>query len=237
MANIEQNENFIQLILPPPLPPIQKNKTPKKKCGRKRQRNNSEKNIEEHNKFSDDNLLVKVKYLLLKHLLDFINKKIVLIYNNNIGKGVFKKELQTLNRSQQSNSSINYNKLLINKTLEEIFSENISSRYTNFPLNHNKITIQKLKNEKDEDKKIYFNKLFNLTFIKCLEHFIGKIFINELDGMKTFSEMKDDIALTCEKDGDKYIIKLENYLNNFESIINNKKGRNIRKKIDKKTKT
>ena len=235
MANIEQNENFIQLMFPPPA--IQKNKTPKKKCGRKRQRSDGEKNIEEHNKFSDDNLLVKVKYLLLKHLLDFINKKIVLIYNNNIGKGVFKKELQTLNRSQQSNSSINYNKLLINKTLEEIFSENISSRYTNFPLNHNKVTIQKLKNEKDEDKKIYFNKLFNLTFIKCLEHFIGKIFINELDGMKTFSEMKDDIALTCEKDGDKYIIKLENYLNNFESIINNKKGRNIKKKIDKKTKT
>jgi hypothetical protein len=229
--NAQLNENFIPL-LPCPPPANANDKiiiVPKKKCGRKRVRDPREKNTEQHNKYSDDNLLVKAKYLLMKNLLDFINKKIIVLYNNNIGKGVFKKELQILNRSQQSNSSINYNKLLINKTIEEIFSEKISSRYTNFPPYHNKTIIQTLKKEQDEKKNIYFNKLFNLTFMECLDHFIGKIFIDELNGLKTFGEIKASIALNCEEDREKYIGTLEKYLSNFEENINNKKARKSRK--------
>ena len=230
MNNITQlNDNFIPLLACPSPANDKKIMVPKKKCGRKRVKDSSQKNTEGHNKFSDDNLLVKAKYLLLKNLLDFINKKIIVLYNNNIGKGVFKKELQILNRSQQSNSSVNYNKLLINKTIEEIFSEKISKRYTNFPPYHNKIIIQTLKKEKDEKKNIYFNKLFNLTFMECLDHFIGKIFIDELDGLKTFGEVKGSIALNCEEDREKYIGKLEKYLSNFEENINNKKARKSRK--------
>ena len=165
----------------------------------------------------------------MKNLLDFINQKIIALYNNNIGRGVFKKELQKLNRSQQSNSSVDYNKLLLNKTIEEIFSEKISSRYTNFPPYHNKMIIQTLKKEKDEKKNIYFNKLFNLTFMECLDHFIGKISIDELDGLKTFSEIKESITLNYGEEREKYIGKLEKYLNNFEENINNKKARKSRK--------
>jgi hypothetical protein len=47
----------------------------------------------------------------------------------------------------------------LNKTLGEIFSEDISSRYTNNRKDHNKILIEKLMEDKDEAKKKLFSKI------------------------------------------------------------------------------
>ena len=68
----------------------------------------------------------------------------------------------------------------MNKTLEEIFSDKISGRYTNYPPDHNKKLIQSLLNETDENKKIYFQKIFGLTFIDCLKHFREEIHIKRI---------------------------------------------------------
>ena len=202
----------------------------KKKCGRKTKRTNSENNKQtEHNKFSDDNIRRKCKHLVLKNILDFLNKSIKEIYNGNIGQGIFKKELQTLNQSQKSDTRINFNKDFLNKNIGEIFSDTISGRYTNFFPNHNKLLIEKLKNENDENKKIYFNKLFNITFLQCLKHFIGELYINELNGLKLFSQIKDDILMKYPEDGEEYFETLYYYLKNYEEIIINKKARKLRK--------
>ena len=141
----------------------------------------------------------------------------------------------TINRLQQSNSSIAFNQKFLTKILGEIFSEKISARFTNFLHDHNKRIIQQLKNEEDEEKKLYFNKLFDLTFIQCLNHFMEKDNITELYGLKTFKEIKNDI-INSYSDGYKYIIALEYYLNNYEVIINNKKPREKSKKYEKDNK-
>ena len=206
---------------------VKKEKKEKKKCGRITMRD-SDRKIE-HNKYSDDNLRRKCKHLVLKYILKFINYQILIIYNGNIGNGIFKKQLQTLNQSQKSDATINFNKMFLNKTLAEIFSENISGRFTNFPPNHNKLLIEKLMNENDEEKKIYFNNIFNLTFIQCLKHFTGEIKIDLLDGLKCFEDIKNDIMDNYEDDGLDYYNTLKYYLNNFEVIINNKKARKPRK--------
>ena len=78
-----------------------------------------------HNKYSDDNVRKKVKHLVLKSIMKFLNRKIKELFNNNIGHNVLKKELLTLNKIPKFESSIEYNKLLLNKTIKEIFSENI----------------------------------------------------------------------------------------------------------------
>ena len=195
----------------------------KKKCGRKTMKEN--KNKYEHNKYSDDNIRRKCKHLVLKHLLEFLNYKIRNIYNGNIGNGIFKKELQILNQSQKSDATINFNRIFLTKTIGEIFSENISGRFTNYPIYHNKVLINKLMNENDEQKRIYFNNLFNLNFIQCLKHFRGEEKIDLLDGLKCFKDIKNDIIDKYEKDGDEYYNTLFYYLNNYERIINNKKSR------------
>ena len=86
------------------------------------------------------------------------------------------------------------------KTLGEIFSQKISSRYTSYPPDHNSSLIKKLTSDEDEDenKKNYFKNLFGITFVDCLKHFRGSQKREELEGMKEF----DDIKSKYENDED-----------------------------------
>ena len=122
---------------------------------------------------------------------------------------------------------------MLKKTIGDIFSERISGKITNFPPNHNKRLIEKLRNEDDLIKKIYFNELFNLTFIQCLRHFMGIEYISELNGLIKFKDIKDNI-IEAYKDGDKYENEIERYLYHFEEFVNNKKSRIRKKKTDEK---
>ena len=196
----------------------------KKKCGRKRKNEN---NTTEHNKFSDDNVRRRVKHLCFKYLLLFINSQIKKIYNNKIGQGIFQKQLQTLNQSQISNAKILFNQQLLEKNLAEIFSDKVTGKLTNIPSDHNKDLIQKLINEEDIEKSIYFKKLFNLKLKDCFQHFCGKKVIDELEGMELFNEISEITSEYLEKyeDGKEYIQQLRYYLENYENIIKNKRAR------------
>ena len=176
-----------------------------------------------HNKFCDDNLRIKCKHIILSSLMDFINKKIYDLYNGNIGQGILKKKLYIINNKQKSTTIVQYNKDFLNKTLKDIFSENITARCTNISPDFNKELIQSLMDEEDEEKKNYFNKLFNLTFRQCLNHFIEKEIIYELLGLETIN-----LALNKYNDNLEYKQCLENSLKNFEETILKKKSRKSR---------
>ena len=204
-----------------------KKKKSDKKCGRKIKRNVE--NQEEHTKFSDDNMRRKCKHLLITNLRIFINEFINNVYDGNIGNSIFRKELKIINQKQISNATIRFNKLFLKKKIGEILSEDISKKYTNLPLNHNKIVINQLINDEDEVKKNCFEKLFNLEFIECLEHFIGKKYIPLLEGLKCFNDIKNIDIIEKYEDGEEYCNLLEHYLKNFEDITNNKRPRRLRK--------
>ena len=106
------------------------------------------------------------------------------------------------------------------ETLKEIFSVNISSKFTQYLSNHNKILISKLLNEKDEDKKNQFIKLFNYTFSDCLNKFIGNGKDNKLEGFPNF----DDIRASLNEE-ETYLDKIKQFLADFEDIIKSKKPR------------
>ena len=153
-----------------------------KKRGRKMKNkifeiNNNNPKIQQkvHDKFSDDNMRKKCKNIILKYLFQFINNKIKELYKGQIGHGDFKKELKILSQERKVNSTIELDKDFLNKKLIDIFSENISSRISNFSLTHNKTVIESLINEEDEEKREYFTKLFNIKFLDCLKYFTGKI--------------------------------------------------------------
>ena len=86
-----------------------------------------------------------------------------------------------VSQTHKIKSSIESEKLFLLKKLKDIFSENISKRLSNYSQNHNQIIIDLLINEKDEDKKNYFTKLFNLTFIECLKYFTEDIVKSLMD--------------------------------------------------------
>ena len=179
-----------------------------------------------HTKFSCDNLKRKCKHLVIENVMDFINNKIYEAYDGNIGIGLTTKKLMKLNQSQKTNADVDFNKKFLKMTLKEIFSINITKKIKLLDSEHNKNLIENIIN----DKKEQFQKLFNLTFIECVEHFAGDKEIEELRGLKLFSELKNEIIDKYETDGESYYENLKIFLKGFENKINKMKPRKKRKK-------
>ena len=160
--------------------------------------------------------------------MKFINEKIYEAYEGNIGNGLTIKKLMKMNQSQKANAGVEFNKKFITQNLKEIFSQKITKKISLHEPDHNKRLIDTLLSEK-RDK---FEKLFNLTFIECLEHFIENKEIDELKGLKLFSELKEEIVKKHEKDGEAYYENLKIFLKDFENKINRAKPRKKREKKD-----
>ena len=86
-------------------------------CGRKR-KNSKEKG--KHDKYCEDNVIKRIKSSLLDILSKFMNNKIKMIYSDNIGFGIFKKEFLKMNQNQIKDSK--NDKIFLYKKLKELFS-------------------------------------------------------------------------------------------------------------------
>ena len=105
--------------------------------------------IGNHNNKTFDNLLKRIKHSLLKGLRVFINIKIKEVYKDD--KKLSSLELLTLTQEQANNSKIAFNKIFIHKSIKEIFSEQLSTKYKskkNNLYNHNEEVIKKLLSKK-----------------------------------------------------------------------------------------
>jgi hypothetical protein len=203
-----------------------------KKLGRKKQDDISNRR---HNKNSPDNIIKKVKSYLLSNALIFLNN----IINNNIDKN---KKLDYYNSIRISDSKTkDYNNLLkpfdyrfidsmkreselslFNKSLKDLFSENISPKFKNFRRESNKIIINKIIKEERKNDIVMF--AFNLTFREWLDIFLYK---KELKSAKNFDTEKMGALINnfnyfntlleeiCSKNNDK------NYLSSFIFLIYN----------------
>jgi hypothetical protein len=191
----------------------------------KNKSNNKNKKKCKKNKYSTENLPRKVKNLALDLILNFFNKKIKEIYNNELGNYINRKELLRINQEHKQKMNRNYNESLLDKTMEKIFSVNISGKYTNYPLTFNKELINSLLNEKDEEKKIRLNSLFNKTFRQCIRHLRGDEIIDGLEGLeKEYIEYIKRKFNVLEENEDEKIYKSKFFetFNNFENIFNKK---------------
>ena len=183
--------------------------------GRKK-KNSSEKG--KHNKYSEDNIIRKCKSFLLNVLSSFINNFIYKIFNGNIGLGTNIKQLLKLNQKQIVDAK--HNKQFLDKKLKDIFSEDISKNCSCYPLEHNKNLINNLLNEKDQEKRIKFKNLFELTFLDCLKHFRGSNNINILQGLQSLDDIYKKFG-----DDEEYSNLFIYYIKNFENVILRKRSR------------
>jgi hypothetical protein len=200
-----------------------KNNKKENKLGRKTKRESKvedkckKKNTHDH--FSDDNMRKKCKNIIIKHLKQFINDQIKEYYKDNIGNGPNKKELKILGQGERAKSTVELDKVFLEKKLIDIFSQNISSRCCNFDQNHNKGIIEELINDKDEKKKKYFENLFNIKFSDFFKYLKGDIDLKELNGFKFLSLIKEELKINYDEEYINYFI---DYLKNFEEKILNK---------------
>ena len=193
----------------------------KKKVGRKRKLD-----YEDNHKIANDNMIRKCKHLVINNCIEFLNFQIKKIYHNNIGEGILIMKILDINQVQKSDNKLETTKLFLNKKLSEIFSVDISSKYTSFLPAHNKILISSLLNEEDIEKREKFQKIFNLTFADCIQLFLGNNnkYI-EFEGFPVLDEIKDEL-----NEDNEYLDKIKNFLLNFEDIIKHKKPRKRNKK-------
>ena len=152
----------------------------------------------------------------------FINKKIKSLYSYDDEKVIKERQLFKLKQNQPMSSRIDYNKDFLEKTLGLIFSGDISSKYSCDPLTHNKKLIESLINDKDEKKRNIFINIFNLTFLDCIKHFRGSEKIVELDGI---NNLEDYLKNQIINDDENYFTIFKYFINNFETIIKERKSR------------
>ena len=175
-------------------------------------------------KTNDSKYITKTRIISLDTIIDFINEKIKIKYNGNIGKSINNKEILKIDKNKLYHSTADFDKNFLDKTLKEILSDEISGKYSNYRQNHNKCLIQDLINEDNPGN--YFKKLFELTFLNCLEHIRGTKFFEELDGLINVDEILNDEKFKIDKDE---IDIYKKFISKYEEIIKGKKSRKSRK--------
>lgn len=173
------------------------------KSSNKGRKNKNSKEIRKHDKFSFDNILRKIKTLAIRSYLKFLNKKINYIYrNSNIA---ISRNLEKINQKQIAEAKIDFNRSYFNMTFKEILCEKITTKWKSKEGDHNKNIINKLLNEKDEEKRKIFICLLNLRLIDIIKYLRGeKDDYAELSGLEfeemTWNEIEQDKEyLNCFK--------------------------------------
>ena len=158
-----------------------------------------------HNKYSSDNIIKAIRAKLNGCLINFINKIINYVYSNNKEKlikiiGGFNNNQKNKAKSKYievikkldyktfvNKTNKKYNLELLNQTIKEYLSKNISKKYKNFNQEYNKIIIERLL--QDEENNLIFNFIFNKIKIEdWLDIFVRK---KELELHDDINDLKD----------------------------------------------
>ena len=166
-----------------------------------------------HTKYHNDNLMRKVKSILSKELRDYINKQILIKVSKGSMKEIKIKKILVNKRDQNYNTTKKYNRTLLNKTLGDILSYDVTRR-NKVSSDHNKKLINILLNIEDTKIKEFFYNLFNLTYKDCLEHFRGTKNNEYLEGMKAFNEIKKKL-----ENDEEYLKRITEFLMNFDKKV------------------
>ena len=184
--------------------------------------------IGKHNKLSEDNVIRKIKRRFLENVRLYINKeyknyylkKKININNNNWLKKITPKFSIQIKKKD--------NIKWFNSKIFEVFSENLSLRYSSHCLDSNKKNIQKMlsTNESNSVKDLLNTKVENL--------FSKYITDTKIEGFRT---LKDDIKELQKKmknskqeNINEYLKKYEDTAKNMKDIFDKKSERNLNKK-------
>ena len=192
---------------------------------------NNEENKEEiavKKKYSLNYLIRRAKKIIFDLMLKYDNDVISRVYSSNIGYGINIRKILKIKHFLIQNTNTNYNIELLRTSQGMIFSSDISTRYTNYPINHNKILINRLLNEENEQKRKIFQDLFSKTLLECIENLVGKKNSESLKGIEKYYE-KEMMELDEEE---KFKELLKKIINDLKIIFESKKPR--RKKSKKK---
>jgi hypothetical protein len=183
----------------------------KKKTGRKPKNPVSN---GEHTKYSDDNILRKIKVKFFKKLVKYINDKIITKYKEII------KILKPLKGEISQNNSIKFNIQLMDSKLKDIFSNNeINGKFKLYEKDYNKNIIDKIYQNNIQE----LINIFDLTFLEVFNIFRDTNEKTEFKDFEKLNSVINELKLK-EKDND-YVYKFQEVAMNFENYYLLKKAR------------
>ena len=145
------------------------NKNKKKKRGRKKENENKVYNI--HDKMCSDNIIKKVKSAIFNYILFFLNN---ILSSADETCSLYNIKLSRLNYKYVDELKKEKELEILNMTLKEIFSKDISPKIKKFNSNFNKQIIENILNNKNKkvDNTVLF--VFNMTLRNWLDIFTLK---------------------------------------------------------------
>ena len=168
---------------------------------KKRGQTKKSKSLVTHDKMSSDNILKKIKAVLLnKYIINFLNEIIKLKLKE---YKLVKLDYKYINELKKENE-LNY----LMMRLKEIFSMNISTKYSKFGKDYNKKIIEHIINKDDS-----INFIFNLTYNDFIDLFTHK---KKIEDIKVFNIKLDNKS--CEE--------IKKYFPKVESFYRELKGKN-----------
>ena len=202
-----------------------------------------------HDRNAADNIIKKIKLKFIEYCLKFINE----VFNSYLGKSKLIKYNNFLRQDRKYKDDedkenlikiLDYkfidkikketDLLILDMPLKELFSKNISPKYSTLPSNSNKKIIEKIINEEKDNANIMF--ALNLTFEEWIDIFTYK---KKLNSIQNFDEEKmkglNDkfymvdylIKEMYDKQYDnKYLSYFLSYVYNYKRWFILKKGRN-----------
>lgn len=198
---------------------IIKDKKAKHVVGRKRKNTLYIRKNGEHAKDSYDNMTRKIKYRVISSLIKYINEKFNKINSEN---KEIKLKLYTIKGTQSNNITLQYNANLLTKKAYEILSDDISGKVKikNKKYNHDIIKSIMEENKYDDIKDIKeIKNILELTFLECINHFIGKEMKDCLNGFEKYYTSEKMNSIIDHK------TKFEDFANNFEKYFKDKEFR------------
>ena len=172
-----------------------------------------------HNKYSEDNIMRKIKSKYLKYTLNLINKS---IKNKKLKLFKFDSEIS-------KNLKKDFNKILMNTTFRELYENRpLSSRYKRKAIDNRYLNKDKIKKIYSEyrDKEIDAINILNKTYKELFEYFIRNnlnAFLNEIYEKEKEKNEPEDVIVN-------YVKKIEYLCNNYEQYFMGLKGRNRKEK-------
>ena len=215
-SNLSQNENYCSNNFTKKEKLFNITKEPKLKKKRGRKKNSSMGG--KHTKFCYDNMTRKFKRVFFESILNFIKSSMKKVQTS--ANKYVKPILLKIKQNFISNTNVNFNKNLIQKKLRDIFSNNISSKFSNYGLDYNRKLIEKIYNEKIQTKVI---DILEMTFLECLEHLRGSKHYEQLEGLENaYGIVINELE---NKENDEYMANFKEFVNRFEQYYENKRSR------------
>ena len=209
----------------------------KSKRGRKiKDKDNTNLNKIEHNKYSEDNIIKKIKTKILWYPLLFLNN----ILKTTIGD---KCKLYKLAHKYSTQIKKEIDLFYLKISLKDLYSLDVSPKLGNIPSNYNKIIINKILEKKELVEYPTIKFALNLKFEKWMELFTYKKNINEIikdyEGFesvnieiikKSLIGVEELLKEILEKNDQQYCSIFSFLLYNYEKWFSIRKGRDLKNK-------